>query len=70
MAREKRNDPDQAASDAATKTSAQRKYNWDDPNVPAGDAPPMPRWPLWGAAAAWGGWLIFVVVMMVLERRG
>ncbi|MCP4251363.1 MAG: hypothetical protein GY778_30370 [bacterium] len=70
MADEEQNQPDKTPSDAAAKPPRKRKYNWEDPNVPAGDGPPMPRWPVWVAAAAWGGWLLFVIVMMVLKQRG
>jgi hypothetical protein len=33
----------------------------------AGDSPALPRWPLIAAALAWGGWLVFLVVMLVLR---
>ncbi len=35
--------------------------------IPAGDSPPLPRWPLLIAAGAWGGWLVFLLVMMVMR---
>lgn len=38
---------------------------WDDPNVPIGDAPPLPRWPLAVFSLAWVGWLAFLVVMAI-----
>ena len=37
--------------------------DWADPNVPAGDAPPLPRWPLVLSAIAWLGWLVFLIFM-------
>jgi hypothetical protein len=43
--------------------------NWTDPNVPAGDSPPMPRWPLVAGVAAWCAWTAFLVVMMILRLR-
>ena len=51
----------------AEKPAKKPKYDWDDPKTPAGDAPPMPRWPLLLAAAAWGAWLIFLVAMMIVR---
>ncbi len=29
---------------------------WDDPNIPAGNSPPLASWPLWLSAALWCGW--------------
>lgn len=43
--------------------------NWNDPNVPAGDAPPLPRWPLLVASATWSAWMAFLLVMMVMRLR-
>ncbi len=37
--------------------------NWADPDIPAGDAPPMPAWPLVVAVLAFTSWLVFLVVM-------
>ncbi len=31
------------------------KVNWDDPNVLAGDSPPLPVWPLILSATVWLG---------------
>lgn len=38
-----------------------------DNGIPAGDSPPKPRWPLLLAAAAWGMWLVFMIVMMAVR---
>jgi hypothetical protein len=46
-----------------------RGVDWYDPTIPAGDAPPMPRWPLYAAAAAFGLWLVFLVVMVIVRMR-
>ncbi|RJP40848.1 MAG: hypothetical protein C4547_02115 [Phycisphaerales bacterium] len=43
--------------------------NWNDPTVPAGNAPPMPRWPLYLAAAAWFAWIVFLLVTLVTRTR-
>lgn len=46
-----------------------RGVDWFDPAIPAGDAPPMARWPLFAAAIAFGLWLIFLVVMVIVRMR-
>lgn len=40
------------------------RVNWDDPSVPAGNAPPMPRWPVVVTTIAWLAWVVFLVVML------
>lgn len=51
-------------------TPAKRpKYDWNDPNVLAGNSPPMPRWPLVVSVLAWCGWLVFLVIMMVMRMQ-
>lgn len=42
---------------------------WNDPDIPPGNAPLLPRWPLWLAAFAWAGWMVFMIVMMVVRLR-
>ena len=37
------------------------------PDVPVGNAPPLPRWPLVLSALAWIAWLVFLV-LMAIER--
>ncbi len=39
---------------------------WDN-DLPAGDAPPLPAWPLKVAVATYVVWLIVLVSMMVLR---
>jgi len=41
-----------------------RSVNWDDPSVPVGNAPPMPRWPLVVTAIAWLAWVVFLIAML------
>ena len=41
-----------------------RGVDWNDPAVPVGNAPPMPRWPLAVLGVAWLGWLVFLAVML------
>ena len=67
MPENKRNGEDADRSAAGDKPAKRPTYNWEDPDVPAGDAPPMPWWPLVRSAVAWCGWLAFVAVMMVLR---
>ncbi len=38
-------------------------------DLPAGDMPPLPRWPLVVAAGVWAAWLIFLVAMAVMRVR-
>lgn len=38
---------------------------WQDANVPVGNAPPLPRWPIGVFAIAWAGWVVFLVVLLV-----
>ena len=69
MPEQKRDSERKREPAAEHKSARQPKYDWDDPNIPAGDAPPMPWWPLVLSAVAWCGWLVFLVVMMVLRLR-
>lgn len=50
----------------STDNAEQKKsrVNWDDPSVPVGDAPPMPRWPVVVTAIAWLAWVIFLIAML------
>ena len=41
------------------------RINWEDPEVPVGNAPPMPRWPVLVLGIAWIGWITFLIVMML-----
>ncbi len=56
MTTEERN----AAEDHAEKIS-----KWDDPDIPAGDSPPLPSWPTWVSGALWGGWICFLLVVVM-----
>ena len=53
--------------DMSTENENQKKsrVNWDDPSVPVGNAPPMPRWPLVVTAIAWLAWVVFLIAMLV-----
>lgn len=37
------------------------RVDWDDPSVPAGDSPSLPRWPVGVALALWVAWLVALV---------
>ena len=43
------------------------RVNWDDPSVPVGNAPPMPRWPLVVSAIAWLAWVVFLIAMLLSQ---
>ena len=42
---------------------------WDDPTVPVGDAPPLPKTPLIALSIAWLAWTVFLA-LMVASRVG
>ncbi len=46
------------------KTSEKPRINWEDPTVPIGDAPAIPRWPVVVNAIAWLAWIGFLVAMV------
>ncbi|MCH8244017.1 MAG: hypothetical protein IH897_15620 [Planctomycetes bacterium] len=41
--------------------------DWEDPNIPIGNAPPLPRWRFLVAGLAWLAWVGFLVVMLQPE---
>ena len=47
-------------------SSDKPKSIWDN-DLPAGDSPPLPRWPLTTAIAAYAIWMVFLVSMMVMR---
>ncbi len=55
----------ESAADHQTSNDKKRGVNWEDPSVPIGNAPPLPRWPLVLAGIAWLAWVVFLVVMML-----
>ncbi|MBN1491621.1 MAG: hypothetical protein JXA69_17040 [Phycisphaerae bacterium] len=38
-----------------------------DADIPAGDSPPKPKWPLIVAAVAWGSWFVFLLAMLIVR---
>jgi len=61
--------PDSTAAAPSRSVPRPDKDDWDNPAVPAGDAPPRARWPLVVAAVAWGAWVVFLVAMMIVRIR-
>ena len=45
-------------------TSRKRRIDWEDPNVPVGNAPPLPRWPVYVSGLAWAGWVVFLLFLV------
>ncbi len=41
----------------------QTPSKWDDPSVPAGNAPPMPKWPLPLMLVVWFAWVGFLAAV-------
>ena len=58
---------DSSAGDA--KNEKCRGIDWSDPKVPAGNAPPMARWPLALAGVAWLGGIALLAVMAISRLR-
>lgn len=59
----------QPATPTTTDAAAHTKPNWDDPNVPAGNAPPLPRWPLIASAVVFALWVVFLIAMAIVRVR-
>ena len=45
------------------------KSIWDN-DLPAGDSPPLPRWPLTTAIVLFSLWMVFLVSMAILRSHG
>lgn len=43
-----------------------QKSIWDN-DLPAGDSPPLPRWPLTAAIVTYVLWMVFLISMMILR---
>lgn len=39
--------------------------DWSDPNVPVGNAPPMPLWPALVAGLVWALGIVFLIMMTI-----
>lgn len=44
------------------------KSIWDN-DLPAGDSPPLPAWPLKMAIVAYAVWMLFLISMAVLRLK-
>lgn len=53
----------------AAEVAGRPRPDWADPKVPAGNAPPLPGWPLYLSAAAFAAWLLFLVAMAFVRVR-
>jgi len=51
------------------KDDGQAKARREDADIPAGDMPPKPVWPLAVGVAAWVLWIGFLAVMMVIRQQ-
>ena len=49
-----------------TSESTTTKSIWDN-DLPAGDSPPLPRWPLTAAIVACAVWMVFLICMMIMR---
>lgn len=45
----------QAAGDA--------RVTWGDPSIPAGDAPPLPNWPVYVSGILWAAWIVYLAFL-------
>lgn len=44
------------------------KSIWDN-DLPPGDSPPMPRWPMTASIVAYALWMVFLVSMMIVRLK-
>ncbi|MCB9866310.1 MAG: hypothetical protein H6816_06705 [Phycisphaerales bacterium] len=56
-------------STEATPPADKKMSKWEDPSVPAGDAPPLPRWPLYASGAVFALWVCFLIAMAIVRVR-
>lgn len=49
-------------------TETRGGIDWTDATVPVGDAPRLPRWPLYLLAVCWTGWVLFLLGLVVAGR--
>lgn len=58
----------QSVEQAAPPEKKKSWFNWEDPAVPVGNSPPIPKWPLAVITAAWLVWVLVLFVMMLGSR--
>lgn len=49
-------------------TASQPKSIWDN-DLPPGDSPPMPRWPLTASIVAYVCWMLFLISMVIVRLK-
>ncbi len=61
---------DKTGPDAEPSADEKRRgVDWEDPSIPVGDAPPLPKWPLVLLGVAWLASMAFLA-LMVVSRGG
>lgn len=58
-----------AKESGSAATSGKRRIDWENPKVPVGNAPPLPRWPLYVSGLAWAGWVLFLFFLVLSVNR-
>ncbi len=52
--------------DPHAEESVEPKSIWDN-DLPPGDSPPLPRWPLTASIVAYSCWMAFLAAMMIVR---
>ncbi len=64
---EQLNEKDRSKNDSSATVSADEerkpRIDWEDPTIPIGNGPPLPRWPLAVSGIAWFLWIVLMLVM-------
>ncbi len=62
---------DKTVTDAdASADEKKRGVDWEDPTIPVGNAPPLPKWPLMLLGVAWLASMAFLALMAVSRGSG
>lgn len=56
-----------ATETLSTSNNADKPHSFWDNDLPPGDTPPLPRWPLTAAMAAYALWMLFLISMLILR---
>ena len=54
------------AESADNGSTGKTKSIWDN-DLPAGDAPPLPDWPLKAAIATYAAWMVILIGLLILR---
>ena len=57
---------EQTKTEAPAQEADKPKSIWDN-DLPPGDSPPLPRWPLTASIVAYACWAVFLVAMMIVR---